>query len=64
MAESTIELEVILSIIVLILYIFAAHLIEVKQVDFLHESGIAILLGAMAGLIVYTTAGEAIEFSE
>lgn len=37
----------------LIMYIIVAHLIEENKVDFLHESGVAVLMGSLAGLVAF-----------
>jgi len=57
------EIEVILIIILLIFYIFWAQLIEEQKIDFLHESGIAILLGAISGIIFLFVGSTPISFS-
>ena len=45
---------VLVSIALLMLYILVAHTIEKNKVDFLHESGVAVLMGALAGLLAFT----------
>lgn len=57
------EIEVVLIIILLIAYIFTAQLIEHNKIDFLHESGIAILLGAISGIIFLFVGSTPIKFS-
>lgn len=57
------EVEVILVLILLIVYIFTAQLIEHHKIDFLHESGIAILLGAISGIIFLFVGSRPISFS-
>ncbi|CAI2364053.1 unnamed protein product [Moneuplotes crassus] len=57
------EVEVILIIVLLIVYIFVAQLIEEQKIDFLHESGIAILLGAISGIIFLFVGSSPISFS-
>lgn len=57
------EIEVVLIIILLIVYIFTAQLIEEQKIDFLHESGIAILLGAISGVIFLFVGSSPISFS-
>lgn len=57
------EVVVVLIIILLIVYIFIAQLIEEQKIDFLHESGIAILLGAISGIIFLFVGSSPISFS-
>ena len=57
------EIEVVLILILLIVYIFVAQLIEEQKIDFLHESGIAILLGAISGIIFLFVGSKPITFS-
>lgn len=57
------EIEVVLIIILLIAYIFIAQLIEEQKIEFLHESGIAILLGAISGIIFLFVGSTPISFS-
>lgn len=45
---------VLIAILLLMLYILVAHTIEKHKVDFLHESGVAVLMGALAGLLAFT----------
>jgi multisubunit Na+/H+ antiporter MnhB subunit len=52
--SSFLSVGVVFAIVLLLFYILIAHLIEEKKVDFLHESGVAILMGALAGLIAFT----------
>jgi len=44
---------VVIAIALLLLYVLIAHMIEENKVDFLHESGVAILMGALAGLLAF-----------
>ena len=62
-SETSLQISVLLILAILVVYIFSAHLIEVQKVllllqtfkiDFLHESGVAIILGAFSGLIIYS----------
>ena len=62
--SDALELSVLFCIIVLILYIAVAQYIETRHLDFLHESGIAILLGALSGLIIYSISSDVITFNE
>jgi len=48
------SIGVVVAIGLLLLYVLIAHLIEENKVDFLHESGVAILMGALAGLLAFT----------
>lgn len=57
------EVEVVLIILLLIAYIFVAQIIEEKKIDFLHESGVAILLGAISGIIFLFVGSTPIKFS-
>jgi hypothetical protein len=52
--SSFLNVGVIFIIGLLMLYILIAHMIERNKVDFLHESGVAILMGALAGLLAFT----------
>ncbi len=52
-SNAPLEIGVLFSIIILILYILGAHLIEIYKIDFIHESGMAILMGALASLILH-----------
>ena len=57
-------IEVLIAVATLLLYIFAAQLLENKKFDYLHESTVAILVGAAGGISLYELAGAAkIEFS-
>ena len=51
---SFLNVEVLISILLLMMYILIAHTLEHKKVDFLHESGVAIIMGALAGLASFT----------
>lgn len=51
-------------IMILIAYIIVAEIIEIKKIDFIHESGVAIFLGVFAGAIVKFGLGQTIEFDE
>lgn len=51
---SFLNVGVLFVIILLLLYVLIAHMIEENKVDFLHESGVAILMGALAGLLAFT----------
>lgn len=56
--------EVLIAVGTLILYIFAAQLLENKKFDYLHETSVAIFVGAAGGISLYIIAGaEKIEFS-
>jgi NhaP-type Na+/H+ or K+/H+ antiporter len=57
------EIEVVLIILLLVTYIMVAQIIEEKKIDFLHESGVAILLGAISGIIFLFVGSEPIKFS-
>jgi NhaP-type Na+/H+ or K+/H+ antiporter len=46
------------------MYIIVAEVIEIKKVDFIHESGVAILLGIFVGLIIKYGMGKTIAFDE
>jgi len=48
----------------LIVYIVIAEIIEIKRIDFIHESGVAIFLGIFAGLIIKYGVGQTITFDE
>ena len=61
--ELELEVEVILMILLLISYIFSAQLIEHNKISFLHESGIAILLGTISGIIFLFVGSSPIKFS-
>ena len=62
--QSLLGVEVLLAVVTLILYIFAAQYIENKKFEYLHETTIAILVGAAGGIALYTIGGAAkIEFS-
>lgn len=52
--SSFLNVGVMFAIGLLMLYILIAHMIERNKVDFLHESGVAILMGALAGLLAFT----------
>ena len=52
--RSFLTIETLISIALLMLYVLIAHALENKKVDFLHESGVAILMGALAGLASFT----------
>ena len=62
-SNAPLEIGVLFSIVILILYILGAHFIEIYkviitldnifQIDFIHESGMAILMGALASLILH-----------
>jgi uncharacterized membrane protein len=55
MSESSfLNVGVVFAIGLLMIYVLIAHLIERNKVDFLHESGVAILMGALAGLFAFT----------
>ena len=56
MAEESnfLSFGVVFAIILLMIYILVAHVIEENKVDFLHESGVAVLMGALAGLLSFT----------
>lgn len=41
-----------------------AEIIEIKRIDFIHESGVAIFLGIFAGLIIKYGLGQTIAFDE
>ena len=45
---------VLTSIGLMMIYLLLAHVLEHLKIDFLHESGIAVLLGALAGLGSFT----------
>jgi len=55
MSEETsfLNVGVLFAIGLLFLYIMVAHMIEKNKVDFLHESGVAILMGSLAGLLAF-----------
>ena len=56
--------EVLLAVVTLILYIFSAQFIENKKFEYFHETTIAIIVGAIGGISLYTIGGaEKIEFS-
>ena len=62
--ESFLGIEVLLAVITLILYIFTAQFIENKKFEYFHETTIAIIVGALGGISLYTIGGaEKIEFS-
>ena len=61
--ELELEVEVLLILLLLISYIFSSQLIEHNKIDFLHESGIAILLGIVGGIIFLFVGREPINFS-
>lgn len=48
----------------MIVYIVIAEIIEIKRIDFIHESGVAIFLGIFAGLIIKYGVGQTITFDE
>ena len=58
------SIEVLLCIIILIGYIVGAEIIEIKRIDFIHESGVAIFLGIFAGVFIKYFVGTSIEFNE
>ena len=58
------SIEVLLCIIILIAYIVGAEIIEIKRIDFIHESGVAIFLGIFAGIFIKYAIGTPIQFSE
>ncbi len=53
-----------LCIVVLILYIVLAEIIEIKRVDFIHESGVAVFLGILIGLMIKYGLNQTVAFSE
>ncbi|OMJ68653.1 hypothetical protein SteCoe_33846 [Stentor coeruleus] len=56
--------EVLLAVVTLILYIFFAQFLENSKCEVLHETSIAIIVGAAGGLAIFTIGGaEKIEFS-
>ena len=57
------EIMVVFIILLLIAYIFVSQIIDEKKIDFLHESGIAILLGAIGGIVFLFVGSEPIKFS-
>ena len=61
---SFLNVGVLFAIGLLLLYILVAHCIEENKVDFLHESGVSVLMGALAGLMAFLIAEETIAFSE
>ena len=54
----------LLCIIILIAYIVIAEFLEIKRIDFLHESGVAVFLGVFAGIIIYYIFDKTIAFDE
>ena len=62
--ESLLGIEVLLAVVTLILYILTAQFLEHKKFEYLHETTIAILVGAAGGISIYIIGGaEKIEFS-
>lgn len=55
MSEDTsfLNVGVLFGVVLLMLYILIAHIIEENKVDFLHESGVAVLMGSLAGLLAF-----------
>lgn len=51
--KSFLNVGVLFAIGLLVLYIIIAHIIEKNKVDFLHESGVAVLMGSLAGLMAF-----------
>jgi uncharacterized protein YqgC (DUF456 family) len=50
--DTGIGIGVLLCIVILLIYIIVAEVIEKKKIDFIHESGVAIFLGVLAGFIM------------
>jgi solute carrier family 9 (sodium/hydrogen exchanger), member 6/7 len=62
--QSFLGVEVLLAIVTLILYVFTAQFLENKKFEYLHETTIAIIVGAIGGISLNIIAGaDKIEFS-
>jgi hypothetical protein len=44
------SIEALLIAVILIIYILASHIIQVKEIPYIHESSLAILLGLLLQL--------------
>eukprot|EP00743_Colponemidia_sp_Colp-15_P009650 GILK01010556.1.p1 GENE.GILK01010556.1~~GILK01010556.1.p1 ORF type:complete len:586 (-),score=83.02 GILK01010556.1:269-1987(-) len=64
MSESALGLEAFLATAILLLYTLIGHSIEVHRITWIHESGVAILLGIFAGGIMYYAADTVIRFND
>eukprot|EP01017_Pseudomicrothorax_dubius_P037283 TRINITY_DN5449_c0_g1_i4.p1 TRINITY_DN5449_c0_g1~~TRINITY_DN5449_c0_g1_i4.p1 ORF type:complete len:309 (-),score=60.67 TRINITY_DN5449_c0_g1_i4:807-1733(-) len=56
--------ETLIVTLILVIYVISAHIIERKKFKYLHESGLATLLGLVCGLTLYFTQQKAIDFEE
>lgn len=62
--DSLLGIEVLLAVLTLIIYMLCAQWIDNTRIEYLHESALAIGLGAIGGLIVYfIDDNQKIEFS-
>lgn len=55
--------EALIVVIILMCYIFTSHLSEIKNIPYLHESVVAIGLGAIVGAIFVLAIHREIQFS-
>lgn len=49
--EDLFGVEAFIFVIILVIYILTSHLIEMKKVPYLHESTMAILMGALTATL-------------
>ena len=61
--HSTYSLEALIVVVLLFCYIFTSHFAEIKKIPFLHESVVAIILGAIIGGIFALAVHKDISFS-
>jgi hypothetical protein len=51
MSAEAFHLEALIFVIILVVYVLTSHVIENKKVSYIHESGIAIVMGMLTAFI-------------
>lgn len=47
--EEVLTLEATFFVVILLLYVLSSHIIEARKIPYLHESTLAIIMGALIG---------------
>lgn len=64
MSASSLSLQALIVAIALIIYIITSHVIEVKKIQFVHESAISIVMGLCIAAINSALGGNAVSFDQ